>query len=240
MTDRGPDLGPDLGPGGGTGLTGRWLGRRAFAEVLDEQLALREAVLAKTADPAVLIVEHPPTLTLGRRARRQDILWTDEQLAAFGVAICETPRGGQVTLHAPGQLVAYPVVPIGIQIRKHVTHLAGAAIELLAELGVGGAELRTDPLGVWTPAGKIASIGVHVRGGITVQGIAINLDVDPRLFFALVSCGMAGQPMVNARALGARPIEMAAAARRYAEAFARRRGVGLRWCTHAGGTGGPW
>lgn len=220
-------IAPAATPGGD--LTGRWLGRRAFAPVLDEQLALREAIVAGTAAPTVLVVEHPPTLTLGRRGRREDILWTDAQLAAFGVDVCETPRGGQVTLHAPGQLVAYPIVPIGIQIRRHVTQLANAAIELLAALGVVGAELRTEPLGVWTPAGKVASIGVHVRSGVTVQGIAINLDVDPRLFFALVSCGIAGQPMVNARALGARPIEMADAARAYAEAFARQRGSHLHW-----------
>src|SRR5690606_10171108 len=90
-------------------LLGRWLGTRPFASCLEEQLRTREAVADGTAPETLFMVEHPPTLTLGRRASREDVLWTDEQLAAEQVEVCETPRGGEVTLHAPGQLVAYPV-----------------------------------------------------------------------------------------------------------------------------------
>jgi lipoate-protein ligase B len=179
-----------------------------------------------------LLVEHPPTLTLGRRGRREDVLWTDAQLAVFGIEICETPRGGQTTLHAPGQLVAYPVVPIGLQVRVHVTNLGACAVALLAELGVAGAEFRTDPLGVWIEGRKVASIGVHVSRGVTVQGIAINLDVDPRLFLALVSCGMPGVTMTNAVAEGARGIAIDEAARRYAALWGARTGRSPRWRTH--------
>jgi lipoate-protein ligase B len=206
------------------GLQAVWLGRMRFAPALELQLALREAILAGTAAPTVLLVEHPAVLTIGRRGRREDVLWTDEQLAAFGVEVCETPRGGQVTLHAPGQLVAYPIVRIGFEVRRHVTQLGRAAIDLLASVGLPGCELRTDKLGVWRGEHKLASIGVHISRGITVQGIAINLDVDERLFGALVSCGLPTATMDNARRLGAEPIAIEAAARRYAEAFARERG----------------
>jgi lipoate-protein ligase B len=201
-----------------------WLGRMRFAPALELQLALREAILAGTRAPTVLLVEHPAVLTIGRRGRREDVLWTDEQLAAFGVEVCETPRGGQVTLHAPGQLVCYPIVRIGFEVRRHVTQLGRAAIDLLASVGLPGCELRIDKLGVWRGEHKLASIGVHISRGITVQGIAINLDVDGRLFGALVSCGLPTATMDNARRLGAEPIAIEEAARRYAEAFARERG----------------
>lgn len=204
-----------------------WLGRMRFEPALALQLALREAVADGRALPTVLLVEHPAVLTLGRRGQRSDVLWTDAQLAAMGVEVCETPRGGQVTLHAPGQLVAYPIVPIGVEVRRHVTRLGLAAIDLLEGQGLGELALRTDPLGVWyRPDGperaKVASIGVHIRRGVTVQGIAVNLDVDARLFTALVSCGMPGVSMVSATRLGAAPLPVEQAAWRYAEAFAGR------------------
>jgi lipoate-protein ligase B len=208
-----------------------WLGRVPFAEALAMQLAAREAVVAGTAPQVLLLVEHPPTLTLGRRGRRQDILWSDAQLAQAGLEICETPRGGQTTLHAPGQLVAYPIVRIGLQVRAHVTHLGACAVALLDELGARGAEFRTDPLGVWIEGRKIGSIGVHVSRGVTVQGIAINLDVDRRLFGALVSCGMPGVEMTDAIAEGARAIAVDEAARRFAAHWGGRTGRALRWRT---------
>jgi len=209
-------------------LVARWLGRRDFAEVLALQLATREAVIA--GGPAtLLLVEHPPVLTLGRRASPEDILWTDEQLAAAGMAVVEAPRGGQVTLHAPGQLVAYPVVPIGRKIREHIVRLGETARALLDELGVEGCEFRMDHPGVWLGARKLGSIGVHLSRGVTVQGLALNLDVDPALFGSLVSCGLRGVEVTSARALGGQAISVEAAARRYAALFAASAGLALRW-----------
>lgn len=205
-----------------------WLGRMGFAAALELQLAAREDVIAG-GPPRLLLVEHPPTLTLGRRGRREDVLWSDAQLAAFGVEVCETPRGGQTTLHAPGQLVVYPIVRIGLKVRAHVTDLGACACALLGDLGVAGAEFRTDPLGVWVGSQKIASIGVHVSRGVTVQGLALNLDVDRRLFAALVSCGMPGVEMTDALAQGGRAIAIDEAARRYAAHWGARTGQALRW-----------
>lgn len=204
-----------------------WLGRLAFAPALAQQLALRDAVANGDAPETLLLVEHPPTLTLGRRGRRADILWSDEQLARAGVEVCETPRGGQVTLHAPGQLVAYPIVRIGFEVRRHVTRMGGAAVRLLEEIGVAGARFGVDPLGVWHDAGKLASIGVHVARGVTVQGIAINLAVDPSLFGALVSCGLPSATMANAAALAPAVPSVLDAAERYAEHFAALGGQAL-------------
>ena len=160
-------------------LVGRWLGTQDFATCLDEQLRTREAVAAGTSPETLFMVEHPPTLTLGRRASREDVLWSDEQLAAEQVAVCETPRGGEVTLHAPGQLVAYPVVHVGRKIREHIVRMADVTIALFEQLGVDGTEFRMDHPGVWRGQTKMASIGIHISRGITVQGMSINLDVAP-------------------------------------------------------------
>ena len=123
-------------------MVGRWLGQQPFAACLEQQLRTREAIVEGTGVETLFMVEHPPTLTLGRRGKREDVLWSDEQLAAEQVAVCETPRGGEVTLHAPGQLVAYPVIRIGRAIREHIERMAAVTIELFEQLGVDGVEFR--------------------------------------------------------------------------------------------------
>lgn len=210
-------------------LVAEWLGRERFAPVLQRQLAAREALVNGEGPASILLVEHPPVLTLGRRGERSDVLWSPALLAARGVEVCETPRGGQVTLHAPGQLVAYPIVHIGWRVREHITRLGRVAARLFAELGVPNPEFRLEHPGVWVGEHKIASIGVHVSRGVTVQGIAMNLDVDPGLFGSLVSCGMQDPVMRNAKDFGARDIELAAAAHRWAALFAEDVGVPLAW-----------
>ncbi len=211
-------------------LVGRWLGRQRFGPVLETQRKARDALVAQEGPALILLVEHPPVLTLGRRGERSDVLWSPEQLAARGIEVCETPRGGQVTLHAPGQLVAYPIIRIGWRVREHIVRLGRVATALFTELGVQGAEFRLEHPGVWIGDHKIASIGVHVSRGVTVQGIAMNLEVEPSLFGSLVSCGLQGPPVVrNARDFGARAIALPDAARRWAELFAEDLGVPMQW-----------
>jgi len=210
-------------------IVAEFCGRERFAPCLAHQLDLRRQVVEGTLPGALVLVEHPPVLTLGRRGRRADILWPDEALARMGVEVCESPRGGEVTLHAPGQLVAYPVVRVGRKIRRHIEDLGAVAAALLATMGVAGAEFRMEHPGVWIGPRKIASIGIHVSSGVTVQGIAINLDVDRRLFGALVPCGTPGLELVSARELGVRVPPMAAAARRFSELWGERTGVPVRF-----------
>lgn len=209
-------------------LAATWLGRRDFAEVLAMQLALREEVIAG-ATPTLLLVEHPPVLTLGPRASEGDVLWDDARRAAIGMTVVRTPRGGEVTLHAPGQLVVYTVVPIGRKIREHIVRLGEVGVSLYAELGVAGCEFRMAHPGVWLGERKLASIGLHISRGVAVQGIALNLDVDPGLFAALVSCGLRGVEVTSARAVGGQAITVEAAARRYASLFAASAGYALAW-----------
>ncbi|MCH9681312.1 MAG: lipoyl(octanoyl) transferase LipB [Deltaproteobacteria bacterium] len=218
-------------------IEGRWLGRQKFDPVLARQHSAREALVAGTGPSTILLVEHVPTLTLGRRGERQDVLWSAEVLNARGIDVCETPRGGQVTLHAPGQLVAYPIIRIGWRVREHIVRLGRVAQRLFAELGVRDAEFRLEHPGVWVGPHKIASIGVHVSRGVTLQGIAMNLAVDPTLFGALVSCGMQDPVMRNAADFGARPIALPDAATRWAELFVEDLGVPLRWAAEFGVVG---
>ncbi|MBL4688639.1 MAG: lipoyl(octanoyl) transferase LipB [Nannocystaceae bacterium] len=208
---------------------GAWLGREGFADTLQRQLAARDALADGTGAPVVFAVEHPPVLTLGRRGTRDDVLWTDAQLAEAGVEVCASPRGGQVTLHAPGQLVVYPVVRIGWRIRAHIVGLGEAAAALLIGLGIPEAEFRLEQPGVWVGPRKIASIGVHVSRGITVQGIAINLDPDETLFGALVSCGLSGVQMTSVRReTGAAPsVQDTAGA--FVRLWAARYGAEVTW-----------
>jgi lipoate-protein ligase B len=211
-------------------LLGRWLGQQPFAECLEQQLRTREGILDGTGVETLFMVEHPPTLTLGRRGKREDVLWSDEQLAAEQVAVCETPRGGEVTLHAPGQLVAYPVMQIGKAIREHIARMAEVTIELLEQLGIDGLEFRPDHPGVWRGDTKMASIGLHISRGVSVQGMSINLDVAPKLFGSLVSCGIPEIRMTSVSALRAEPLPpIAELAQRWAQGFADRAGYALDW-----------
>jgi len=208
---------------------GRWLGSMRFADALALQLRTRDALAAGEAEPTVFGCEHPAVLTLGRRGERTDIRWSAAELAQAGVEVCESPRGGQVTLHGPGQLVIYPVVRIGWRIRAHITSLGEAAAALLAELGVPDPEFRIEQPGVWIGPRKIASIGVHVSRGIAVQGIAINLDVEPTLFSALVSCGLEGVAMTSAVHEGAQSISAREAAARFVMLWSAHYGSPVAW-----------
>lgn len=168
-----------------------------FQECLSAQVAVRDRLVAGEGPPHLFIVEHPATITLGRRATREDVLWTDDQLAEAGVAVHDTPRGGEATLHAPGQLVAYPIVHVGKGIRAHIVRIAETSRLLAEELGVEGAEFRMEHPGLWVGESKLASIGIHVSRGVCVQGTSLNVQVQPDLFGALVSCGLPQVKMVG-------------------------------------------
>jgi lipoyl(octanoyl) transferase len=220
----------DTSSGPALPLVGRWLGTQPFADCLDAQLRAREAVAEGTGPETLFMVEHPATLTLGRRASREDVLWSDERLAAEQVAVCETPRGGEVTLHAPGQLVAYPVVRVGRKIRDHICQMAQVTMALFEQLGVDGTEFRMDHPGVWRGDTKMASIGVHISRGISVQGMSINLAVAPHLFGSLVSCGLPNVRMASVAEVSTSPLPpIAELARRWAELYATRAGYQLDW-----------
>jgi lipoate-protein ligase B len=176
----------------------RWLGRVPYLKALALQRDLRAAVLEGRDPGALLLLEHPPVLTLGRRATRADLHRSPEQLRRAGVGVWRIERGGRATWHGPGQLVGYPVVPLpaGVSAGGFVEALAASVADLLAGLGVV-ATWDPDAPGLWTPRGKIAAFGLHTHRGVTLHGFALNLCPDLGLAALLDPCGLGARGVTS-------------------------------------------
>ncbi len=167
------------------------LGVTPYAEAVELQQSLAGAVSQGAIPDTIVILEHPPTVTLGRRTG-SDELHLPPDVAA---EVVETNRGGKSTYHAPGQLVCYPILDLtrhGRDVRKYCRDLEETVIRTLADYGVAAA--RIDGLtGVWVeePPRKIASIGVHISRWVTTHGFALNVDLDPAPFTEwITACGL--------------------------------------------------
>ena len=181
------------------------LGRVSYADGLAIQQRVVAARKAAQIADTLLLLEHPPVLTLGRNAHRSNILLSDEVLAARGVELHEINRGGDVTYHGPGQLVGYPIIDLRGDLPgkkgphlgpvDYVRLLEEVLIRVCNEYGVM-AQRICKLTGVWTIAGgsvpekKIAAIGVHVSQGVTSHGFALNVTTDLRDFQWIVPCGI--------------------------------------------------
>lgn len=156
----------------------------------------------------LLLLEHPPTYTLGARGKDEHVLLTDDALTRLGAKVVRVDRGGDVTFHGPGQLVGYPVIDLrawGQGPLWYVRNLEATLIAALAPFGLDG-ERRPGRPGVWLDGEKIASIGVHVSRGITSHGFALNVDPDLDYFSHIVPCGLPDVTVTSMRrALGEAP-----------------------------------
>ncbi len=158
-----------------------------------DALGLQESIMADKhrgdADDVLLLVEHPPVYTLGRGADEADLQGAPERL---GVPVFRVGRGGGVTFHGPGQLVAYPIVTLrhgGRDVRRYVRNLEQMLLDVCAEFGIPALRREGQP-GLWAAGGKIASIGIGVRRWTTFHGIALNVSTDVSFFQAVVPCRM--------------------------------------------------
>ena len=184
-------------------LAWRWLGRVGHAAALAEQEARRDRVLAgDSAAEAVLLCEHDPVITLGRSADRAHVVASAAALAAAGVALAPTDRGGDVTYHGPGQLMVYPVVRLRRGVVALLEAIAGALGAVAAELGVPGAAWRRDPAGLWLGERKLAACGLHVKRGVVVHGWAFDVATPPEMWRLINPCGLgrAGTSLAAERA----------------------------------------
>lgn len=183
------------------------LGRVEYAAGLELQRQLVEARHEERIGNTLLLLEHPPVLTLGRNSDRKNILATDEFLAYRGVAVHEINRGGDVTYHGPGQLVGYPIFDLRsfaprLGAVEYVRWMEEALIRACGDFGVQTARVQ-GRTGVWTlPGGqvrekKIAAIGVHISRGITSHGFALNVTTDLRDFELIVPCGISDAPVTS-------------------------------------------
>jgi lipoyl(octanoyl) transferase len=225
-------------------------GLLAYGEARQAQELLRDARQSEEVPDVLLLLEHPPVYTRGRRSDPAELPMGQEWYELQGIEVADTDRGGRVTYHGPGQLVAYPIVslaPYGGDVHEFVRRMERVMIAALADAGVGAGTV-TGLTGVWTAGGsapapdatadsvaadvvagalrKIGSIGIHVSRGVTTHGLAVNVNNDLQPFEWIVPCGIEGCRMTSlSRELGAeQDMDAFAAAltERFGEVYERR------------------
>jgi len=188
------------------------LGRLGYGEALEMQRGIaRERISGAIPQDVLLLVEHPPVVTLGRASKEKHLVASPEFLQSKGVELFEVERGGDVTFHGPGQLVGYPIIDLKRHrqdLHWYLRKIEEALINTLADYGITG-ERNTAFTGVWTRGKKIASIGVHAREWVTWHGFALNVATDLSYFDLIIPCGIDGVVMTSiARELGSEQISM--------------------------------
>jgi len=166
----------------------------------EQLVALR---LARKIPDTILFVEHLPVVTLGRSGRTDSLLKSPRQLANAGIDLVQSTRGGDVTYHAPGKLVVYPVMRLegkDADVRRYVNRLEEASIRTAADFGVKTFRLPA-ARGVWTGTGKLAAIGVRVSRWVTSHGMSFNVDLDLSGYGSIVPCGRKGDSVVSLKTI---------------------------------------
>lgn len=169
------------------------LGRRGYGDALELQRAVARArISGEIPQDVLLLVEHPPVITLGRASKEAHLLMNKEQLAARGVELFEVERGGDVTFHGPGQLVGYPIIDLKRHKQDLHWYLRQVEEVLIRALETFEIEAGREAkyTGVWTNGRKIASIGVHARDWVTWHGFALNVSTELSYFDLMVPCGI--------------------------------------------------
>lgn len=192
-----------------------WLGRIPYRGAWALQRRLAAARARGDIGDVVLLVEHPPVFTMGRNGSVEHLRGGPEHLVARGAEYIEVDRGGSVTFHGPGQLVAYPIVAIAEMfplpghpglgdVVAHLRALEEALIATVATYGVP-ATRRPPYTGVWVGESKLAAIGVKLAGGVTTHGVALNVSTDLGWFGEVIPCGIADAGVASLASLGVRP-----------------------------------
>jgi lipoyl(octanoyl) transferase len=212
------------------------LGRVDYRDALEVQAGLRARVQAGELGDVLLLLEHPPVYTLGRRSEPGDLPMGESWYLSQGIDVVRTDRGGKLTYHGPGQLVGYPIVHVE-RIPDHIAAMEGAIADALEQEGLPGARGRDHEgpefTGVWLGDRKIASIGVHVSRGVSMHGFAVNVDNDLQPFGWVVACGLPETQMTSiCKELG-RGGQLPCFRKRVAYAFAQRLGRRQRLVTPA-------
>ncbi len=214
-------------PGNGTTIRSVYLGRVGYEAGVELQHRLRQQLLDGEPDASgtLLLLEHPPTYTVGRNCDRSDVVADPDWLRQRGIAVAECDRGGRATYHGPGQLVGYPVIDLRSarrNVRAYVRDLQEVLVCTLAAFGVDavGGEER-ERIGVWVGRRKIASIGIHLRRWVTTHGFALNVCTDLDDFAGILSCGFDAGVMTSIEELTGRRPGLEDVAGCCAENFAR-------------------
>jgi lipoyl(octanoyl) transferase len=199
------------------------LGRVEYAAGL---LLQRERVAARKAGAipdTLLLLEHPHVYTLGRNARRENMLVSSAFLRSRGASVFETDRGGDVTYHGPGQLVGYPIIDLTQHRRDiawYMRSLEAVFIRIAAEYGI---EAGRSPgaAGVWVGNAKLVAVGVHISRWVTSHGFAFNVNTDLSFFDSIVPCGLHGRGVTSLQRILGHPVDLEEVGGKVIEAFGR-------------------
>jgi len=222
-------------------ITLRWLGRVKYGEAHALQQKLLDQRVRGEVGDTVLLLEHDPVITLGRGAKMDHVLADEGLRARLGVELHETGRGGDVTYHGPGQLVAYPILdlkPDRCDVRKYVRDLAEVMIGLAGDFGIAAGVVPNDPklIGVWVDTdatstwaegahgpsiAKLGAIGVRLSRWVTMHGFAFNVSTALSGFELIVPCGIRDHAVTSLTALGINAPSVEEMAQRTASHFAR-------------------
>jgi lipoyl synthase len=199
------------------------LGLVSYDQALELQKRLNRLRVEREISDTLLILEHPSTITLGKSADRLNILATETELAQRGIAVCTSDRGGDVTYHCPGQLVAYPVIDLRIRsltVRGYINMLEELGLQTLDQFGIE-ADRWTEHPGLWVNGKQIAAIGLHLSRWITTHGLALNVNPELEPFKLINLCGLPGKEATSMAKQLCKEIAVSDVAPRLLESFAR-------------------
>lgn len=198
-----------------------WLGTIDYQSAYDLQRKLWRRILNRQSENMLLLLEHPPTLTLGKSGKLENLLVKPEELAARGISLFFTDRGGDITYHGPGQLVAYPILRLqdyGKDIHQYIYNLQETAIRTLCDYSIS-ARRDKQHIGVWVGGEKIAAIGVAVHRWVTMHGLALNVNPALQHFNIINPCGITDKGVTSMSKLLSRKITTEEIARTFTRHF---------------------
>ena len=208
-----------------------WYGCVSYSAALELQMEICRLKRLGFEKDVLLLLEHPPTITLGRNGNRNHLLVAEELLKSRGVELWDVDRGGDITFHGPGQLVGYPILSLGPgerDVHGYMRKLEESLIRLLAIYKIDGERVQ-GLTGVWTRNGKIAAMGVHISRWVTRHGFALNVNTDLSYYDLIVPCGIMGKSVTSMQMRLMRTVDMQEVADRYAVEFGSTFGRRMTW-----------
>lgn len=187
-----------------------WQGWVPYSKALALQMRICNLKKRGFNRDVLLLLEHPPTITLGRSGNRNHLLVSDSILKSRGIELWDIDRGGDITFHGPGQLIGYPILSLQQperDVHEYMRRIEESLIRLLSCYGVTGG--REDRLtGVWTAGGKIAAMGVHISRWVTRHGFALNVNTDLSYYDLIVPCGISGRGVTSIQKILSHPLDL--------------------------------
>ena len=208
-----------------------WLGQIDYGEAYDIQKKLWSQKMNGRAEDALLLLSHPPTFTIGKSGKLDNLLLNKEELAGKGISLFFIDRGGDITYHGPGQLVVYPIIDLkdrGKDIHRYIHYLEEVVIRTLASLSIE-AQRDEKHVGVWVGNEKIAAIGVRIKNWITMHGLALNVNPDLEYFSFINPCGILDKGVTSITGLLSREVPMEVVVKELVKQFSDVFGVDTEW-----------